>query len=307
MREDGTGSLWVILLAAGDGRRVRAITNRPDGESVPKQFWSVDGQRSLLQRTIERATGLVPIRRVVPVVALQHRRWWERELESVPTENIMIQPQNKGTAAGILLPFLHVVRRDREARILVLPCDHFVADEIRLREAILGGLQVARRCEDRVVLLGMRPETGDPDYGWIVPREQLEQGPAMTVRSFVEKPDRSVAQRLIRHGGLLNSLILVAMARALLQLYDRAMPQLVARFVTWREESANAWLDLEELYRVLPNDDFSQRVLETSSDWLSVLPVSRCGWIDLGSPTRLRSFLTHGSAERSSPTQALSA
>jgi len=219
----------------------------------------------------------------------------------------MIQPQNKGTAAGILLPFMHIVRRDPLARILVLPCDHFVGNEDLLRKSIIAGLQVTQQHDDRVVLLGMKPVESDPEYGWIVPTGSIDDGAAMAVSTFVEKPDRSTAQRLARRGGLLNSLILVATARALLQVYDRTMPQLVARFVSWRDESPGAWLDLEELYRVLPRRDFSRDVLELSTDWLSVVPVSRCGWVDLGTPTRLRPFLSRRSAHHPDPALTMSA
>jgi mannose-1-phosphate guanylyltransferase len=285
------GHLWAILLAAGDGNRVRSLTSDAEGAPVPKQFWSWGGHGSLMRQTIGRAAGLVPLNRIVPVVASQHRQWWERDLADLPPENIVIQPQNKGTAAGILLPFMHIVRRDPLARFLVLPCDHFVENEDLLREALVAGLEVSLKHSDRVVLLGMQPEASDPEYGWIVPEGSLDEGAARRVSTFIEKPDRDTAQSLARRGGLLNSLILVASARALLQVYDRAAPQLVARFVSWREEAPGGWLDLEELYRLLPPCDFSHDVLEQSPEWLSVLPVSRCGWVDLGTPNRLRPFL----------------
>jgi mannose-1-phosphate guanylyltransferase len=230
--------------------------------------------------------------RVVPVVALQHRHWWERELTDVPAENVVIQPRNRGTAAGILLPFMHIVQRDHLAQILVLPCDHFVKNEDLLREAIMAGFRVARKHSDRVVLLGMTPEQSDPEYGWIVPKGSIDEGVARGVSAFVEKPDRTTAQRLAQRGGLLNSFILIATARALLQVYDRATPHLVAEFVSWHEGSGGSRLDLEGLYRVLPHCDFSREVLALTADWLSVVPVSGCGWVDLGTPTRLQPFLS---------------
>ena len=298
------GHLWAILLAAGDGNRVRSLTIDAAGEAVPKQFWSMDGRGSLLRRTIQRAAALVPMNRVVPVVALQHRHWWDEELADIPPQNVAVQPQNKGTAAGILLPFMHIVQRDPMARILVLPCDQFVDNEGLLRQAIITGLQVAQRHDDRVVLLGMKPEDSDPEYGWIVPTGSIDAGAAKMVSTFIEKPDPATAMRLAHRGGLLNSLILVATARALLQLYDRATPRLVAGFVNWRDESPGGWQDLQALYRALPSYDFSRHVLEASVDWLSVVPVAFCGWIDLGTPTRLRPFLTHPAARDSAFAQS---
>lgn len=84
---------WVVVLAAGDGRRVQTHTLDDNGVSVPKQFWRFDGRRSLLQATLQRAQSLVPAARIVPIVAAQHRRWWERELRGLPCENTVVQPQ----------------------------------------------------------------------------------------------------------------------------------------------------------------------------------------------------------------------
>ena len=174
-----SGHLWAILLAAGDGSRVRSYTSDANGAPVPKQFWSMDGHGSLFRRTVERAASLLPMDRIVPVVALQHRRFWESELADFPPENIVTQPQNKGTAAGILLPLMHIVRRDHSARVLILPCDHFVENEALLREAVITGLQVALRHDNRVVLLGMRPEENDPNTGG-----SYQEDPSITERPW---------------------------------------------------------------------------------------------------------------------------
>jgi hypothetical protein len=108
----GVEHFWAILLAAGEGERVRSLTNDGHGRHVPKQFWSLDGRDSLLQLAMRRAEALVPRDRMVPVVAAQHRHWWRAELQDFPPGNVVVQPSNKGTSAGILLPLAHVLRLD---------------------------------------------------------------------------------------------------------------------------------------------------------------------------------------------------
>jgi len=119
--------LWAILLAAGDGLRVRSFTTDARGASIPKQYCAFDGRHSMLRWAVNRAARLVPKRQIVAVVARQHQRLWQRELSDLAPENLLVQPQNKGTAAGLLLPLLDILRRDPQATILVLPSDHFVA------------------------------------------------------------------------------------------------------------------------------------------------------------------------------------
>jgi mannose-1-phosphate guanylyltransferase len=231
------------------------------------------------------------MKRIVTVVAAQHREWWERELSDCPTDNVVIQPRNRGTAAGILLPLLRIVQRDPRAGIIVLPSDHYVARESVLRRAIVEATQAVHLDESRVVLLGMTPRECDTEYGWIVP--SAENQPVCKVTAFVEKPDRTKARFLLRHGALLNSLILVATGRTLLQLYDHAIPRLVGEFISWRDEAAGGPTALEALYQTLPSCDFSREVLEPSGECLSVVRAADCGWTDVGTPARLESFYRH--------------
>ena len=289
-----SGHLWALLLAAGDGNRVRSLTHTPDGAPAPKQFCALHGRQCLLRCTINRAAALVPMRRIVTVVAEQHRRWWERDLSACPTENVVVQPRNRGTAAGILLPLLKIVQRDPLARIVVLPSDHYVASESLLRESIEEAIEALRMDEGRVVLLGMTPRECDTEYGWIAP--SARNRPVSAVAAFVEKPDSTRARFLLRSGALVNSLILVATGRTLLQLYDRATPRLVGEFISWRDEAAGGAMALETLYRTLPSCDFSRDVLEPSCDLLSVVRASDCGWTDVGTPERLE-FLRSRQAE----------
>jgi len=285
----GTGHFWAILLAGGDGRRVGSLTIDEAGRALPKQYCTFGTGRSLLRSAWARADHIVEGNRVVTVVAEQHRGLWERELSDFPAGNILVQPENRGTAAGILLPLLEIrLHRDAFAKLLILPSDHYVEDEQTLREALVEAVQEVQRNDGRMVALGMEARDIDEDYGFIV--SYLNgKGPIRDVASFVEKPDRDTARRLRRRGGLVNSFILVAEAQTLLGAYETALPDLLEVFVD--HFTRRGAKNLRELYEKIPTVDFSRDVLERTTDRLSVLPVPPCGWCDLGTPKRLASFL----------------
>ena len=302
---NGTAEAWAIVLAGGDGTRVRDLTRGPNGASAPKQYCTFGGSRSLLGLALDRARSVVGPDRVVAVVADQHRLWWEAELGRVPggipAGNVVVQPDNRGTAVGVLLGLLHVVSRQGSlARVLVLPSDHAVADEETLAWHLERGLLAARQDPGRVVLLGMTPEAPDTDYGWIVSSDAAG-GLARPVVEFVEKPDTASSQRLMDRGALLNTFIFTARAATLLSLYQRVMPELLWRFLP-RLSRPEAWARdvLQRLYRALRSRDFSKELLERCTECLSVVPVPPCGWSDLGTPARLRSFVEQraGTARR---------
>jgi mannose-1-phosphate guanylyltransferase len=286
---------WVIVLAGGDGARLRALTTTRDGVAIPKQFCTFGNQRSLLATSLERARRLAPDDRIVTVVAAQHRTWWKAELEAFPRANVVVQPQNRGTALGILLPLLHVAARDPEATVAILPSDHHVEDELIVGSALQAAVSEANRRPDRVVLLGMIPDEPEPSYGWIVPTG-VEPGRARDVACFVEKPDRTQAVALMQAGALWSSFMMAARAQALVALFERALPEVTSAFWALRErrENLESSAVLDRIYADLRPRDFSRDVLESQRDYLRVLLVPSCGWSDLGTPQRVARWLGRG-------------
>jgi len=284
---------WAIILAGGDGSRLRALTTNESGVAVPKQFCSLRNGRSLLHEALARAQAVASPEHICVVVAAQHRRWWLPALAGVVNTNIIVQPENRGTAIGILLPLLHILARDPSARIVLLPSDHHVHDEPVLAAALQRGARELYKGCTRVLLLGISPDDADPELGYILPGPLRESGPSAVIQ-FVEKPDPAEARSLIEAGALWNAFIVMAKADTLLQVFAKKFPQTVANM-----QKAVA-LDVEfpgrpdataVLYQTLPHIDFSHHVLAGEESALGVLPVEHCGWTDLGTPQRVAQTL----------------
>lgn len=303
MTETSSGKDWAIVLAAGDGSRLAELTTRA-GVATPKQFCSLLGGRSLLGDALGRAARVVPRRRVVVVVAEEHRAFWTSETSELPPDNVIVQPRNRGTAAGILLPLLSVLERDPLARIAVLPSDHFVVKEYVIEACLRLALASLEDLGDGVTLLGITPDSAESEYGWIVPR--MSDFLIRPVESFVEKPDLEGAATLMRRGGVWASFLFAARGAALVSLFERRQPELLARFrEAFAGEPAARAARLAALYDGLDRVDFSHRVLQGSEDALRLQTVPPCGWTDLGTPARVAACLT--ALERQRPPPALPA
>ncbi len=297
---------WILVLAAGEGKRVRTLTRDKWGHRAPKQFTSTDGQMTLLGATLRRARRIAPLEQIVPIVAAQHEHWWRSELNELPSDNIIVQPENRGTAAGILLPLVWIARHDRNATVVILPSDHFVESEDTLNGALNQAVSTVSRSEAPVVLLGVKPEGPEEEYGWIVPCPGPENCPHR-VASFREKPDACMAASLLNQGALLNTFIIVADCRCLLALFKERIPQLWRPFErTMDGRTADAWqqTELADLYHSIPSLDFSKDVLEDAAEKLWVYQVPSCGWTDLGTPQRLGEHIVrHGGHHPSTGTE----
>lgn len=275
---------WAIVLAGGEGVRLRALTDDATAGPVPKQFCSLCGGTSLLADALARARVVAPPERTLVVVAAQHRRFWEPELVALPPENVLVQPVGRGTGVGLALPLAVIAERDPRAVVVVLPSDHHVTDEdvfgTVLRDAS------ARVPERGAILLGIEADAAETEYGWILPgpsRSRLKP-----VESFVEKPPLDLARRLLRAGALWNSFVLAGRVQALLDLQREATPEVVDAFrsLAAREGRPSATA-LGRLYAELDASDYSRDVLQRSARDLRVLRVQSCGWTDLGTPQRV--------------------
>jgi mannose-1-phosphate guanylyltransferase len=285
------GNTWALILAAGEGSRLRSLTTTTGGIAVPKQFCSLNGGPSLLQEALQRATAVTTPDRTCAVVAAQHRRWWEVPLFHLPDANVIVQPTNRGTAHGILLPLLHIAARDPDATIVLLPSDHHIQDETVFAEALRKATALARSDVQSLYLLGVEPDSPDTELGYILPRE-VASTRASRVARFVEKPSLSQASSLLDQGALWNVFVIAASARALLGLFRSHCADTVAQFCEALDIDFDTHgMAVEDLYELLPTVDFSRDVIQAQAAVLKVLPVPQCGWSDLGTPQRVEETL----------------
>lgn len=290
---DDAVDTWALVLAAGEGTRLRALTTARSGTAIPKQFCSLHEGPSLLHEALRRARSVAAHGRTCAVVAEQHRPFWETQLGSLCPRNVIAQAENRGTGIGILLPLLHILRRDPAAQVALLPSDHHVCNESVLSASLSDAMEQLRWRFNEVLLLGFEPEEPDPELGYIVPGANDHRG-AFMVERFIEKPTPARTRELVRSGALWNAFIVAASGQALLELFRRRVPDLVERLRVAVESdlrTPGGRRSTVELYQRLPNVDFSRDIVQGQEEQLRVLPVPRCGWSDLGTPRRVADAL----------------
>lgn len=278
------GELWGIVLAGGVGSRLGKEAVRRYGYARPKQFCDFDGRGTLLEQTISRTLYLVPEDRVVVVTT---HPWSESEavecLAPFPRAQHVRQPTGRDTGPGILLPLLHVLERDPDAIVAILPSDHHVARPVAFCAAVAEAVQEVRYGEAGVVLLGSPPEKFDEGLGWIVPTEPGAR--CCRVRRFREKPPVADAEALLGEGAVVNTFVMVARAYDLADLCAEHMPD------WWRALTSPRRSALERAYEALPPVNFSRAVLEQAVPGLHLMSLGQVGWSDIGTPERLQRSL----------------
>jgi mannose-1-phosphate guanylyltransferase len=290
----GCGKEWAVILAGGDGTRLKSLTRKIAGDERPKQFCSVLGKKTLLEETRDRAALELARQRTLYVVNRAHEPYYDPILGNEPATNLVVQPSNRGTAPAILYSLLRIAAVDPNAVVAFLPSDHYISDNKKFMTFIRAALHTARRQSDLVVLLGLEAESPEVEYGWIEPAELIRgQSRVYGVRRFWEKPNQLLAQVLQLRGCLWNSFVMVASVQALTRIVESAIPQLYNSFiglssVLGTPEEAN---HIRTLYERMTEANFSHQVLAHRPEQLAVLKVSGVRWNDLGEPKRVMASL----------------
>lgn len=290
-------SCWAVVLAGGEGIRLRSLLRQVLGDDRPKQYARLLGPRSLLRQTLDRISLAISDGRTLVVTVRQHAGYISEEFAGIPHPTILPQPLDRGTAAGILYPMLRLAARAPGATVAVLPSDHHFSDEARFMARVESAFDAVAVRPDRLVLLGMVPDTAEPEYGWIEPGDLLALGKPRDlyrVARFWEKPAARLAEALRRRGCLWNSFVMVGRPRAFLDLYRANAPELLRAFQPVLDTlgTAREATVAERVYAALSPVDFSQRLLAAGTR-LGVVRLKGVAWSDLGTVERLAATLRH--------------
>lgn len=287
--EPQTGQLWGIVLAAGDGTRVRAFLSNLCGNRGIKQFCAVIGHRSMLEHTLARVEMLIPRQRILVVVSSDHQPEIAQQLAHWPCENVIVQLENRDTTAGILLPLVHIAKRDPSATVAIFPSDHFIANAQRFMDCVLHAVSETHWFPESFILLGMTPDRVENGYGWIEAAGTENHRLTRAVKHFWEKPSAAQAEILWQQRALWNSFVCVTKCHTLWEMVQEAAPDVYFHFL--RIYRALGTPETQHItrrtYRHLRAVNFSSGVCELWATTLRVLPVPDVGWSDWGSVERI--------------------
>jgi mannose-1-phosphate guanylyltransferase len=276
---------WAVLLAGGDGTRLKGLTRKITGDLRPKQFCRLFGDRSLLAHTRKRLRPIFRDDRTLFVVTKGHETFYMEELSDANASGIVAQPANRGTGVAIIVALLRILKHDADAVVAVFPCDHYIADDAAFAATVRSAIVAAREYTGSVILIGAEPQWPEVGYGWIEPGGLFANSshpPLLRVSGFWEKPPLATARELMKRGGLWNTFVTVGHASAFLELFRSTIPDAVVKIA-----GALARDDLDSAYLDLDTIDFSMAVLGREPQRLLVIPDAASGWTDLGDPDRV--------------------
>jgi mannose-1-phosphate guanylyltransferase len=295
-RRYDTAGPWSIILAGGEGERIKPFVKRWLKRHKPKQYCAFVGTRSMLQHTLARADLLSARDRQLTVIKRSHLSDARLQLAERPVETIILQPENCDTGAGVFLPMTYIRKRDPGATVVVYPSDHFIYPEDKFAEVVVSAVRAAEEYPEDLVLLGVVPDNPEPDYGWIIPGTDLGwvYGRRVArVQSFLEKPGAVRAQAAMESGGLWNTLVFAVKVETIWRMGLNCFPEMMPLFEQLERAigtPAEGTL-LDAIYRIMPVRNLSAGLLARVVEHVAVIELDGVFWSDWGRPERIADTL----------------
>ena len=282
-------SCFSVIIAGGKGTRFWPLSRA----HRPKQLLNIISQKSLIEATADRIYPVTGRDQTLVVTIADQVDALRRALRDLPTKNFLAEPQGKNTGPCIGLAAVELCRRNADATMIVLPGDHWVRDTAGFRRTLKTAIGLANQ-SDRLVTIGIRPDYPETGYGYIMKGKPVSaKNQAFFVKRFTEKPEVTLARRLVRDGSLWNSGIFVWKASTLLQLLGRYQPSIasgldaikrVAAGKSLATPTAKVRAAIEREYKKMPNLSIDYAVMEKAGSEGNVLTVEAdFGWSDVGS------------------------
>ena len=290
--EFGQKDRWAVILAAGEGKRLRSYIHRIAGRECPKQYFPIVGTTTLLEQTLARVSLRLAPERTLAVVNHAHRRFYSAISNTRPELELLIQPDDLGTAPAILYALLVIAKRSANASVAIFPSDHYVGDDDRFMQHVDSAFDATLRHPETPIVLGVAPFEAELGYGWIEPGTLISNGsepPVLRISGFWEKPPLHIARELFRRACLLNTFIIVGTVSSLIGTIASALPRTYAAMNVAQSALGHALEEvmIRAIYSRMARADFSQSVLAGRPDKFAVMSISDVDWSDLGVPERV--------------------
>jgi mannose-1-phosphate guanylyltransferase len=283
---------FAVILAGGDGSRLKSLTRAIAGDERPKQFCQILNNETLLDITRKRVSLMFAPENTFFSLTAKHERFYNALLTDVSKRQLVAQPENKGTAPAILYSLLHLANHAPEATVAFFPSDHYFNDDAAFMNNVEAAFGAVEFNPNSLVLLGIEPESAETSYGWIEPEESFfgNLAKAVTqVKRFWEKPSFEAANYLMTKGCLWNSFVMVGKVSTFLALIEKHLPELYKMFAASSAafDTSAEKATVRSLYAWINETNFSSEVLEKATNELYVLRVADVIWSDWGEPRRV--------------------
>ena len=264
-----------VILCGGAGTRLWPKSRN----NLPKQFIDFGGW-TLFQKTLLRIKNPLfdyPIINTNLSYLNLVRKYLSKS--GIKKYKIILEPYKKNTAPAILsCALLGEVSYNQP--MIFLPADHLIEKTDQFNRSI--NLNKKHLNEDNIFIFGIKPNSPSSQYGYFLTKKISKS--LNKVIKFIEKPNRSMAKKILKKKGYWNSGILFARKDSIInnfKKYQFKTLKLCIHSVNRSKISKNACYLNKKSFKKIQEKSFDYAILEKSKNINGIK--LNIPWSDLGS------------------------
>jgi mannose-1-phosphate guanylyltransferase len=278
-------------MAGGSGTRFWPLSRK----RRPKQFLPIATQKTMIEETVERLRPLLPLEAIYTISDRAQAAAIRKLVPELLTENVLIEPLAKNTAASLILATARIYLRNSKAVVFALPADHLIGKPAVFLKKLRAAAAAAAR-DEVIVTFGIPPTYPSTGFGYIYfsgsRRRRFGNEDFYPVLRFKEKPDVEQAEKYLKQGRhCWNSGMFIWRADVFAQKLEKYAPDF---FSYWKRILAglkkNDVAGIAAIFREIPATSIDYALMEKAEGVL--MAEGDFGWSDVGSWVSLADIWT---------------
>ena len=287
MHSTSLDRLFVFIMAGGSGERFWPSSRT----STPKHLLKLLGDQSLLEQTVRRFEGVIPLERIFILTNVAQVESTIAALPFLPAANIIAEPAKRDTAPAAALATGMALRQRPDAIVALFPADAMIHDTASFRRQLSDAATFVG-VNSSILTFSITPSHASTGFGYLQLGSPVQaEGTTrfVTVERFVEKPDADRAEVFFqgkKHGW--NAGMFLWQAETFHAECGKHQSELAA-FILEIQKTADLKAFLAEAFPKLPKISVDFAIMEKAAS--VVAAIAEYDWDDVGSWTALPKHL----------------
>lgn len=283
-----------LILAGGKGSRLYPLSR----VNKPKQFLNIVDNKTLLYNTLDRVSNIIDNENLYIVTNKEYKKQvFEQSNTFISEDHIIVEPSNKETAVCIALAAIKLLKKDKDAVMLIFPSDHYIEVSDNFYDILNCAIDISNK-KRGLVTIGIKAKTPQTGYGYIqigksiICGEEFSKLDVYKVERFTEKPSYEIAKDFVLDGGYLwNSGIFCFRADVYLRELEKYLPKIYKGMIEIYKsiDNKDEELIVNKIYNQLDGISIDFGIMQKTRKAYVI-----CGdfyWDDIGSFTSLTKIL----------------
>lgn len=284
----------IVIFAGGVGSRLWPLSRK----NTPKQFEKIIDDKSTLQLTIERISGIVNPSDIFISSGARYKDTLLEQLPGIPKNNFILEPvmRDVGAAVGLVTAILNKISKDEP--YIILWSDHIVKNVDLFVNVLKTVGNILKEDKNKIVFIGQHSRFASQNLGWIEFGDKIKEinnVPVYGFKSLHYRPDPETAKKF--HTSLThawNPGYFGTTPAFLLGLYKKHAPEMHELLLrisdAWGTDNYDNTLN--EIFPTLEKISFDNLILEKIGSDDGYVIGADLGWSDVGAWESLKEALS---------------